>query len=205
MRKIETLFERIKGSPLVKAVVTQGCEWVLEGAGIATEKFDGTCCAIIGGRLYKRHALKQNKTVPKEWLHWSFNPEQKSGHGWSPVSPTDSSDQYHREAGNLLNESLVLEDGTYELVGPKIQKNPYNLERHELWQHGSTRPGSITPIEWKPFSTSINGKLDIEYELGALRDYLAKRDMEGLVFHHPNGQMAKVKRRDFGFPWPCGK
>ena len=35
--------------------VTQGCEWVLEGKGIATLKIDGSCCAIINGELYKRY------------------------------------------------------------------------------------------------------------------------------------------------------
>jgi hypothetical protein len=31
-----------------------------------------------------------------------------------------------------------------------------------------------------------------------LREWLLDRDIEGLVFHHPDGRMAKIKLRDFG-------
>ena len=31
-----------------------------------------------------------------------------------------------------------------------------------------------------------------------LRRWLAGQDIEGLVWHHPDGRMAKIKRRDFG-------
>ena len=27
-------------------------------------------------------------------------------------------------------------------------------------------------------------------------------DIEGIVWHHPDGRMAKIKRRDFGLSWP---
>ena len=32
----------------------------------------------------------------------------------------------------------------------------------------------------------------------ALREWLAGHDIEGVVFHHPDGRMAKIKLRDFG-------
>jgi len=32
-----------------------------------------------------------------------------------------------------------------------------------------------------------------------LRDWIKPLDIEGLVFHHPDGRMAKIKKRDFGF------
>ena len=31
-----------------------------------------------------------------------------------------------------------------------------------------------------------------------LRAFLAGQDTEGLVFHHPDGRMGKIKLRDFG-------
>lgn len=55
MRKIPTLFERKFDDSRVKEVlpvVTKGMEWVLDGDGIATIKYDGACCAIIKGEFY---------------------------------------------------------------------------------------------------------------------------------------------------------
>ena len=33
--------------------ITPGMEWVITGEGVATEKIDGSCCAIIDGVFYK--------------------------------------------------------------------------------------------------------------------------------------------------------
>lgn len=57
MKKIPTLFEReFKDHNVVKTLpkVHPGMEWVLEGEGIATVKYDGSCCAVIDGEYYKR-------------------------------------------------------------------------------------------------------------------------------------------------------
>jgi len=35
-----------------------------------------------------------------------------------------------------------------------------------------------------------------------LRAFLTMSRIEGIVFHHPDGRMAKIKRRDYGLPWP---
>ena len=58
MKKIPTLFERkyisncvVETLPIVK----KGMEWVLNGDGVATVKFDGSCFAIINGEFYKRY------------------------------------------------------------------------------------------------------------------------------------------------------
>ena len=37
----------------------------------------------------------------------------------------------------------------------------------------------------------------------SIRDMLEKgTGSEGIVWHHPDGRMAKIKRKDFGFDWP---
>ena len=50
-----TMFLREFGEKgrLVKTLpmVTGGCEWVAAGEGVATEKVDGSCCAIINGKF----------------------------------------------------------------------------------------------------------------------------------------------------------
>lgn len=187
MRKIQTMFVRDPESlKRVTREVDPDCQWVLDGEGVATEKFDGTACCVWGGKLYRRHKLKEGAHVDG-WVHWRkpamLGDGPESGHGWLPVLATDTSSRYHLEAWDTYDD---LFEGTYELVGPKFQKNPHKLERHELWQHGSH--------QLTEFPRSFDG----------IRAFLeAAPPMEGIVFHHPDGRMAKIKRRDFGLPWPA--
>jgi hypothetical protein len=68
MRKIISLFQRnYDGDHLVRDEVVPGAEWVIAGEGVATRKFDGTCCMIRGGRLYKRYDAKRGKTAPPDF------------------------------------------------------------------------------------------------------------------------------------------
>jgi len=71
--------------------------------------------------------------------------------------------------------------GTLELLGPNIQGNPEKLEMNVLVQH-----------------SCIIDYPDAPRTFEALRDWLAGKDIEGLVWHHPDGRMAKIKLRDFG-------
>jgi len=51
MKKIITLFQRnYKTDRLVRNEVTPGAEWVINGEGVATRKYDGTCSPE--GELY---------------------------------------------------------------------------------------------------------------------------------------------------------
>jgi len=65
MKKIPTLFKRefldhhvINISPVLSS---PDLAWVLADEGVATEKIDGACCAIIDGQFYKRYDAKKNK------------------------------------------------------------------------------------------------------------------------------------------------
>jgi hypothetical protein len=63
MKKIPTLFERVYKDHEKVGInpnVTEGMEWVLDGEGVATVKFDGACCAIIDGEFYKRYDAKSD-------------------------------------------------------------------------------------------------------------------------------------------------
>ncbi len=69
MQKIKTLFIRDKYNPKrVTNAVEPDCAWVLAGEGKATEKFDGSACAVDRGRLYRRHVLKLGKAAPPGWM-----------------------------------------------------------------------------------------------------------------------------------------
>lgn len=195
MQKIETIFKRDPNN--LKLVLNEASDadigWVFTGRGVPTVKVDGTCCLYKGGQLYRRHALKVGRPVPIGWLHWTMDPEQKSGHGWLPVTDTPA-DDYHREGLGNTTDTL-LEGRSYELVGPKINGNPYGLDKHELWLHGS----EVIP-DGGPART-----------FEAIREWLTDHQVEGIVWWYvlPGGvwgdintRMAKIKRRDFGLQWP---
>lgn len=186
MKKIISLFCRnYDGDHLVRDEIVPGAEWVADGEGIATRKFDGTCCMARGGALWKRYELKAGKTAPA-----GFEPAQGADNvtgdipGWLPVrdGPEDSR---HREA--LSAVPFPLDDGTYELCGPKVQNNPERFGSHVLVRHG---------VAQLP---------DAPRTFAALREYLGTADIEGIVWHHTDGRMVKIKARDFGFLRPGRK
>lgn len=184
MKKIISLFQRnYDGDRLVRNEVVPGAEWVLAGEGTPTEKIDGTCCLIQGGKLYKRYDAKHGKTPPAGFEP-AQDPDPVTGHwpGWLLVGDGPA-DQWHREGFENFIYPIDI-NGTYELVGPKIQGNPYALTTHSLCPHGN----------------SILGQAPRDYV--GLRAYFESRVIEGIVWHHPDGRMVKIKRRDFGFPWP---
>jgi hypothetical protein len=132
MRKIVSLFEReYEGTRLVFNEVVPGAEWVLAGEGIATRKFDGTCCMVQHGKLFKRYDATVGKTPPVGFVP-AQDPDATTGHwpGWLPVSDSPD-DRWHREAFTGSEP-----DGTYELCGPKVQGNSDKFDQHVLVPHG---------------------------------------------------------------------
>ncbi len=177
MQKIPTLFMRDRSTHLVCPDVTPGCEWVTAGEGVATRKFDGTCCLVEAGVLFKRFDAKHGKTPPANFVPAQLEPDPNTGHwpGWIPVGDGPE-DKRHREAFAM---GAPLEDGTYELVGPKINSNPDMFEEHTLVRHGSV------PVD------------DVPRDFDGLREASFKWFVEGVVWHHPDGRMVKIKRKDF--------
>lgn len=176
MKKIISLFQRNYDiDRLVRNKITPGAEWVLDGEGVATRKWDGTCCLVRNGILYKRYNCKQGK-APPPGFEPAQDPDPITGHwpGWLQVSDHPS-DVYFRE---VITKDL--RDGTYELVGPKVNGNPEKAISHVLIKHGDE-------------------ELDAPRTFPELRTYLEYRDIEGIVWHHPDGRMVKIKKKDFGF------
>jgi hypothetical protein len=183
MKKIVSLFMRnYDGDRLVRNQVVPGAEWVANGEGVATRKFKGTCCMIKDGKLFKRYDAKNGKLPPAGFIA-AQDPDPNTGHwpGWVPVTDAD---KWHMQAWeNYLNSLFPDEepiDDTYELCGPKVQGNPEKLEEHILIRHGYE--------EYPNFPRDFDG---IKKRLGELT-------IEGVVWHHPDGRMVKIKAKDFG-------
>lgn len=181
MEKIISLFQRnYDGDRLVRDEVVAGAEWVLAGEGVATRKFDGTCTRVKDGVLWKRFDAKAGRRLP-DGFEAAQDPNPVTGHrpGWVKVGDGPE-DRWHREAFSAKSGYQPVPDGTYELVGPKVQGNPEGFATHQLVPHG---------IELLP---------DAPRDFAALRGYFSGRDIEGIVWHHPDGRMVKIKAKDFG-------
>jgi hypothetical protein len=183
MKKMPCVFERDftdRRRPVLLERVTPGCEWVLEGHGQASVKYDGTACAVINGRLFARYDAKSGKAPPIGSIPCDPEPDSITGHWphWQPVGD-EPHFRWHREAWAALQP---LCDGTYELCGPKLQGNPERLDRHTFLRHGVD---DIYPPR------SFDG----------LREFLREFAQEGIVFRDCE-RYAKIRRDDYGFPWP---
>jgi hypothetical protein len=183
VKKIPCLFQRDftnQRNPVLLREVTPGCEWVLAGEGVATRKWDGTACMVKDGRIYARLDCKKGKVPPPGAIPCDPAPDPVTGHWPHWVEATRPEDKYHREAFAYG----VYPDGTYELIGPKVNGNHEAWDKHELARHG----------DWV---------LDeVPRDFAGLRGWLESHQIEGIVFHRPDGRMAKIRRDDFGFPWP---
>lgn len=181
MQKIISLFQRnYDGDRLVRDELVPGAEWVRDGEGRATRKYDGTCCMVRGGKLYARYEVKAGKVPPANFEPASdVDPNTGKRQGWVPV---DDGPQWrwHREAFGAGQYP----DGTYELCGPKVQGNPERFTTHVLIPHGDTDLD------------------DCPRCYAGLQDYLAAAGIEGVVWHHEDGRMVKIKAKDFGIKRP---
>lgn len=214
MQKIPTIYLRdwdgMLGPPgkMVTDERDPRCDWVFNGEGQATQKLDGTCCMVKDGRLWRRHEVNldkrtgQLKQIPEGFVVAATDETTGEFTGWVPVGEGPA-DQYHRlaferQASPVNDPEYVMPDGTYELIGPHVNGNPEHMGYDYLYAHAGAPWLKDVPTGW-----------------AALRDYFLQpfqvgqkmsdhsRDIEGVVWHHPDGRMAKIKGRDFGIKRPA--
>ena len=182
MKKIQTLFVRdFDHNPrFVTRQVTPGCEWVVDGEGTATRKWDGTCVRLdADGRWWARREVKRGKNPPHAFQVAEIDETTGKQVGWEPAEQSPFA--------KFLEEATadIEAPGTYELVGPKINGNPEGFDRHTIVGHG-----------WMPTDVADDfSHVPTDYE--GLAAWLSPRPYEGIVWHHPDGRMVKIKRRDF--------
>lgn len=187
MKKISTLYKKDPNdlSRVINEINPENA-WVFTDEGVkATRKYDGTACAIIDGQLYKRYDVKRGKTVPAFAIPCQ-EPDQITGHWphWVLCDHDNPADKYHFEGFNSTTDQYgaIPADGTYELIGEKVQGNPEKIQGHHLLKHGEHKlMGIVNPLTFD-----------------GLRTYLEMVNMEGIVFHHPDGRMCKLRKSDFG-------
>lgn len=188
MKKIPTLF--VRDSENMARVVDEvhpDCGWVIAGEGVPTRKYDGTCVMFDGFQWWARREVKKGKNPPPNFVQVDFDEMTGKTVGWEPIEQS-SFTRFHAEAVvNGWGDGFRAEwpEGTYELVGPKINGNPEAIGKHLLIQHAAAE--LLTP--------------PAAYDLDTLRRWVlafnAEDGAEGVVWHHPDGRMAKLKARDF--------
>lgn len=183
MKKIPSLFKYNEGfNSGYSTEVNDSCQWVIDGEGIATLKYDGTCCMFDGSRWYKRYTLRAKRQAPADFIQVDHDYNTGKSYGWVPVV---ESDKWHVEGikwlnGNLSEFGLNARAGTYELCGPKVQGNPEGYSSHVLIRHAAAFILVDAPRSYDD-----------------LYKYLESFDGEGIVFHHSDGRMCKVTRAGF--------
>ena len=180
MQKIPTLFERDEDDRrFVTDKVTPGCEWVLAGEGVATRKYDGTCVMLDGeGEWWARREVKPGKTPPPNYVPVTTDEVTGKTMGWEPIAQSSFAKAFAE------TECAGFQPGTYELVGPKVNGNPEGFDSHALVRHADAETFGATGV---PRSYA---------DLAKLVQALGRQGWEGLVWHHPDGRMAKLKARD---------
>jgi hypothetical protein len=194
MNKIPTVFVRDPENPArVVDAITQGCEWVFDDPlAVATRKYDGTCVKLSrAGHWYARREVRGNKPAPPNYTVVEYDQNTNKFVGWEPIEQSGFA-RWHAEALDLLAErGLVasLRHGTYELCGPKVNGNPEGFEVHQLIKHGSDILIPTSPV--------VSSRYKLSYSV--VKEWVAALPYEGIVWWHPAGYRAKIKKRDFGY------
>lgn len=186
MKKIKTIFDRDwEGNrKVIDRYVDPAVPSFLEDA-VATEKLDGTNVRITvrngtAVRVEKRRnpdKIQKHKGIEEPWYVDAdqFSPEDK----WI--------------YDGLKNTELTsIADGEWsgELIGPNVQGNPLNLPTNRIvfFSLGQAPVFINVPIdfdglkEWLPKQKSIYGN---------------ECSIEGIVWHCRDGEMYKIKAKDF--------
>src|SRR6478609_6402988 len=209
MQKIPTVFLRDENDMRrLTHTVHPACQWVIDGEGTATRKYDGTCGMLDErGHWWMRREVKPGKPIPEKFVEVNHDKATGKLMGWVPSDPQG----YGHPMIDALDITGVAKDlalsgapgafkdvmreaskdlapGTYELIGPKINGNPENCERHQLIPH-------------KQALVLENDLYKPPYSFEALQHFVlwAVTDLgfEGVVWHHKDGRMAKLKGRDY--------
>lgn len=184
MKKIRTIFVRDEQTRRVVDQYDKGVDLIVLQSAQPTEKLDG-----MNVRLTVR-----NHTLVR--LEKRRNPDKIQKHKgiiepWYVDTSESKEDQYLIEAARNTDLSDV-PDGEWsgEAIGPKIQGNPLELERHTvvLFSLGKAPLLQNVPTDYEGL------KAYLPQQMSALNP---AKPIEGIVWHGGHGDMFKIKAKDF--------
>lgn len=189
--KLESPFVRKlneKEEYIVTPEVAEGYEWVFENPDvIVVEKLHGTNVSIV----------IENGTITSIWNRTARIPFFNKGKEWISQGLIES----------YLRGYCELPDGQHfgELIGPKVNGNPYGLDKH-IWipfetygkEHLRYRSWGKYPKTYDSISAWFKD-LQPLYSWKIHGQAYDKHFVEGIVFYHPDGRMAKLRVDMFDF------
>ena len=197
MPKLLSPFVRkmVDNNYIVLNEITEGYEWVFEDESVmAIEKLHGTNVSI----------LIQDGIITGIWNRTERIPFFNKG-------------KIHIIQGILKSFGKgymeFMSDGQHfgELIGPKVNGNPYNLKKHIWIPFESYGQKHLKYNCWGKYPKTFNSIREWFKELMPLynlrinankdnREEILKNGfIEGIVFTHPDGRMAKLRRDMFDF------
>ena len=182
------------GNYVVYDEIEESCSWVFEDDTVmAIEKIHGTCVSIV----------IEEGTVIAVFNRTERIPFITKGKSWIIKGILNSKERGYLE---------FLGDGQFfgELIGPKVNGNPYSLKEHIWIPFESYGQKHLKYKCWGKYPKTFASISEWFKDLMPLyclrihgKDNNLPHFVEGIVFTHPDGRMAKL-RCDM-FDWYGGK
>lgn len=186
MEKIKTIFER-NWETNRKVADQLAVDFDFANA-VATEKLDGMNIRITMRNGHVVRIEKRRNPSKEQKAMGIVDPWYVDTH------PENAEDKWLLDAVASTDLTAV-PDGEWsaEALGKHIQGNPLNLEGHQVFL--------FSLPDWRARITFV----DVPHTFAELKEWLAVQKstigtdarIEGIVWHHPDGSMVKIKRKDF--------
>lgn len=187
MRKVPTIYKRVDGYVIDELV--PGVDWVFGNESIPRYKWDGTAMYFDGNSWFARRAVTSASFRPINFIPVETDSNTNKTFGWIPIQESPFN-KFFLEAveqepfeSDLYGRKISYEPGSYELIGPKINGNPENMQGHRLVSHKRS-----------PILDNLN---QINYSFTAFKRILPHLPCEGVIWYGPEGKLAKLKGKDF--------
>lgn len=185
-------------------------QWLLDNphAALATVKKDGTNVRVtVSGDAYgNQHLLVDKRRNPskKEKVRARESGLPEPEPTYVPAQREDPGDKHIFAAVDATDFSDC-PDGVFECeaLGPKIQGG-VESDRPMLYPFSFDPELAFDPIQTIDLFELTPSKIHttLEAYFTGMGSPLQSKPIEGIVWLGPEGKMAKIKRRDFGLPWP---
>lgn len=189
VKKMPALFKVDHVNHITLMEINPNAAWVFTEQARATAKKDGTSVTVTeDGTVYARRQVRKGKTAPEGFILAETDPNTGHQFGLEPIAQSGFYKMFKAAA-----EGMILTPGTWELVGPKINGNPEQVDKPTLLKHGDDvlvdfpdmrKLAGLTPAELYEF-------LKVKFQ--EFKD----SHIEGIVWWGADGKRAKLRVKDF--------
>lgn len=191
IKKMPALFKTDHVNHVVLKEINEAASWVFKEEARATAKVDGTSVTILAdGTPYARRMVKKGKVAPNGFILAETDPNTGHQFGLEPMEQSGFHKMFAESIANFEGEIL---EGTYELVGPRIQGNPENVDKPTLIFHGSNTLPNFPDMR----DFADNTAEEIYDALFPIFEKFRDESVEGVVWWGADGKRAKLRVKDF--------